>query len=63
MLDRLEIMFFTTELPRALFLNAVFHKRAFVGYMGDVHALNQKVADDLMSGEMENKVAHVFMED
>ena len=28
-----------------------------------VHALNQKVADDLMSGEMENRVAHVFMED
>ena len=28
-----------------------------------IHALNQKVADDLMSGEMEKKVAHVFMED
>lgn len=28
-----------------------------------VHALNKKVADDLLSGEMENKVAHVFMED
>jgi len=28
-----------------------------------VHALSKKVADDLLSGEMENKVAHVFMED
>jgi len=28
-----------------------------------VHALDRKVADDLMSGEMEKKVAHVFMED
>ena len=28
-----------------------------------VHALNKKVADDLLSGEMENKVAHVFSED
>jgi multicomponent Na+:H+ antiporter subunit E len=27
-----------------------------------VHALNKKVADDLLSGEMENKVAHVFRE-
>lgn len=28
-----------------------------------VHCLDQKVADDLMSGDMEKKVAHVFMED
>lgn len=28
-----------------------------------VHALNKKVADDLLSGEMEKKVAHVFSED
>lgn len=28
-----------------------------------VHALSKKTADDLLSGEMENKVAHVFMED
>lgn len=27
-----------------------------------VHALSQKVADDLDTGEMEDKVAHVFME-
>ena len=25
-----------------------------------VHALSKKVADDLLSGEMENKVAHIF---
>jgi multicomponent Na+:H+ antiporter subunit E len=28
-----------------------------------VHCLDQKVADDLMSGDMEKKVAHVFLED
>jgi multicomponent Na+:H+ antiporter subunit E len=28
-----------------------------------VHALNKKVADDLLSGEMEKRVAHVFSED
>ncbi len=28
-----------------------------------VHALSQKVAEDLLTGEMEDKVAHVFMED
>jgi len=28
-----------------------------------VHALSKKVADDLLSGEMENRVAHVFLED
>ena len=27
-----------------------------------VHALSQKVADDLNTGEMEDKVAHIFME-
>jgi multicomponent Na+:H+ antiporter subunit E len=27
-----------------------------------VHALSQKVADDLNAGEMEDKVAHIFME-
>ena len=27
-----------------------------------VHALSQKVADDLLSGDMENRVAHVFFE-
>ncbi|MFC1669497.1 Na+/H+ antiporter subunit E [Spirochaetota bacterium] len=27
-----------------------------------VHALSKKVADDLLSGEMEDKVAHVYME-
>lgn len=27
-----------------------------------VHALSRKVAEDLMTGEMENKVAHVFEE-
>jgi multicomponent Na+:H+ antiporter subunit E len=28
-----------------------------------VHALSRKVADDLMSGEMEDKVAHIFKEE
>lgn len=28
-----------------------------------VHCLDQKVADDLLAGDMERKVAHVFMED
>jgi multicomponent Na+:H+ antiporter subunit E len=28
-----------------------------------VHALNKKVADDLLSGEMEKRIAHVFSED
>ena len=28
-----------------------------------VHALSRKVADDLMTGEMEDKVAHIFKED
>lgn len=28
-----------------------------------VHALSKKVADDLMTGEMEDKVAHIFEED
>ncbi|MDI6889579.1 MAG: Na+/H+ antiporter subunit E [Thermodesulfovibrionales bacterium] len=28
-----------------------------------VHALSKKVADDLLAGEMENRVAHIFMED
>jgi multicomponent Na+:H+ antiporter subunit E len=28
-----------------------------------VHALSKKVADDLLSGEMERRVAHVYMED
>jgi len=28
-----------------------------------VHALDRKVADDLLTGEMENRVAHVFEED
>lgn len=28
-----------------------------------VHALSKKVADDLLSGEMERRVAHVFLED
>lgn len=28
-----------------------------------VHCLDQKVADDLMAGDMERKVAHVFQED
>jgi multicomponent Na+:H+ antiporter subunit E len=28
-----------------------------------VHALSKKVADDLLGGEMERRVAHVFMED
>jgi len=28
-----------------------------------VHALSGKVAEDLLSGEMENKVAHIFTED
>ncbi len=28
-----------------------------------VHALSKKVADDLLSGEMERRVAHVFFED
>ena len=27
-----------------------------------VHALSQKVADDLNAGEMEDRVAHIFME-
>jgi len=27
-----------------------------------VHALDQKVADDLGSGEMEDRIAHIFME-
>jgi len=29
----------------------------------DVHALSEKVSEDLLSGEMENRVAHIFMED
>ena len=28
-----------------------------------VHALSKKVADDLLSGEMERRIAHVFFED
>jgi len=28
-----------------------------------VHCLDQKVADDLLAGDMEKKVAHVFLED
>jgi multicomponent Na+:H+ antiporter subunit E len=28
-----------------------------------VHAIDRKVAEDLLTGEMEDKVAHVFMED
>jgi multicomponent Na+:H+ antiporter subunit E len=28
-----------------------------------VHALSEKVADDLLSGEMERRVAHVYLED
>ncbi len=28
-----------------------------------VHALSRKVADDLMTGEMEDKVAHIFKEE
>jgi multicomponent Na+:H+ antiporter subunit E len=28
-----------------------------------VHSLSKKVTDDLLSGEMENKVAHIFEED
>jgi multicomponent Na+:H+ antiporter subunit E len=28
-----------------------------------VHALSQPVADDLLTGEMERRVAHVFAED
>jgi multicomponent Na+:H+ antiporter subunit E len=28
-----------------------------------VHALDRKVADDLLTGEMEDKVAHIFEED
>jgi multicomponent Na+:H+ antiporter subunit E len=28
-----------------------------------VHALSKKVADDLLGGEMERRVAHVFLED
>ncbi len=28
-----------------------------------VHALSQKVADDLLSGDMERRVAHVYLED
>jgi multicomponent Na+:H+ antiporter subunit E len=28
-----------------------------------VHALSKKVADDLLSGEMERRVAHVYLED
>ena len=28
-----------------------------------VHALSKKVADDLLSGDMEDRVAHVFLED
>jgi hypothetical protein len=27
-----------------------------------VHALSKKVADDLNTGEMEDRVAHIFME-
>jgi hypothetical protein len=27
-----------------------------------VHALSQKVADDLNAGEMEDRIAHIFME-
>ena len=27
-----------------------------------VHALSKKVADDLETGEMEDRVAHIFME-
>lgn len=28
-----------------------------------VHCISKKVADDLLTGEMENKVAYIFMED
>ena len=28
-----------------------------------VHCISRKVADDLLTGEMENKVAYIFMED
>lgn len=28
-----------------------------------VHALSKKVADDLLTGEMENRVAHIYLED
>lgn len=28
-----------------------------------IHCISKKVADDLFSGEMENRVAHIFMED
>lgn len=28
-----------------------------------VHCISKKVADDLLTGEMENRVAHIFMED
>lgn len=28
-----------------------------------VHALDRKVADDLLTGEMEDRVAHIFEED
>ena len=28
-----------------------------------VHALSEKVAQDLLSGEMERRVAHVYLED
>jgi multicomponent Na+:H+ antiporter subunit E len=28
-----------------------------------VHCISKKVADDLFTGEMENRVAHIFMED
>jgi len=28
-----------------------------------IHCISKKVADDLFTGEMENRVAHIFMED
>jgi multicomponent Na+:H+ antiporter subunit E len=28
-----------------------------------VHALSERVAVDLLSGDMENRVAHIFLED
>ena len=28
-----------------------------------IHCISKKVADDLFTGEMENRVAHIFLED
>lgn len=39
-------------------ITADIHEGEFI-----VHALSKKVADDLMTGEMENKVAHIFDEE